>query len=1669
MTSYPPRRQVFPHRPGAASDPGSGDSNDSGGEGGADANETPSVPQWQEDHGSVNSAGTDRASNHNTNREGHPPKEWRDEAQLPQTPASPPPSVAPNATVPLPVPATVLAIDGADGSRVMVEEGAAATVDSPVKLTAEALARLQQQRANVDRGPGTRANEIFGTVEVLSNLSRSSSESGYLKNAYRAGGKTSAPSSSAAYDGGSGMASSAHFQPFGEDVSSLGSLAEVAEATEDAQPPAVGTGGQVGEQRGAEREVPPKTDSERPPSTGKRVWSEAAAFVPTSTSSETPPKDNLTGSGHSPAKKHPRHLSEIPLLLPTPVELVGLNPSLTPPHSRRHTVVDGNSKISRDLSFSDRLLPMGNGNAPRVQVDSILANVRPPSAPSPYTSPKPPADRGGIARGSLTCSPNVVGRPSSAGAGGGKKAAFAEPAAILTRSSSNASSCTHGTSGSLTGRIRLGVCAMDKKARSKPMQEILKRLDPATFEAVFFGDRVIAGAEEYVALRRPYLPNDLRMQRTLMDRRRVYDLLEESGIDVPRHVFMSRDGYVSTGTGDGPKKEGTSPKKREVYHGGYGEYNDEPEIDEHDDHIEVNGVVIHKLFVEKPVDADDHNIAIYYPSSAGGGCKKLFRKVGDRSSEFYPEINDVRRDGSYIYEEFIETQGTDVKMYTVGPAYGHAEARKSPAVDGKVERNADGKEVRFPVILTLREKEISRRIVLVFKQQVCGFDILRIQEGDSLVSYVCDVNGWSFVKNSRKYYDDCAQILSEHMLAALKPKSISMTDLSTLAPLLTTCEDIIPEAGPKRKKKKGTHHHHRGHSIADRVKMMLMGEEDGSGEHGVMEEENDKVGDLQGSDSGSHGTGGTGSAAHAETYEEPVDFTTNPIRNLPDQLATEPASIVPSGSSSLADLDDNSLSGRENGTATSPPSTHQEELRCVITIIRHGDRTPKQKLKGVMKEEHFLQYFHDHTKKVKKDLKVKAKKEMKDFLHTVNAVISDLEAEDSGKNRVLLNRARHIRDVLLRWKFSGLNRKLQMKPRKWAEVENSDGATSTECSELQLIVKWGGDLTKLGEKQAVRLGNRLRDELYPSNKDGGILRLHSTFRHDLKIKTSDEGRVMKTAAAFAKGMLELEGDIPPILVSLVHKEKDSRHMLDPSGNNEVKKDLERCKENINVNMQRDIDYDSMTKEDRVALAGPERLTSLHRALNEIGNPRKTLIEIHSTIGNLVEQLDEMLGELLSGDEDVMEGGEGLKGKDGHDEALSGIKLYKGETLLELTERWKLLQNKLYNEEKDTFDLSRVPDVHDNVRFDMLHNPHLGLTETLQKLYDLAKSMADEYGITIEEKRDIGAKMCHTLLEKINYDLTIARTDNQADMRYLINMDYSADLPINSMGRRVRSRLYFTSESHLHSMLNVLRFPSIVPSPLSWKGQEILANASELCYLTQVVIRLFEDTEKPGDDPKRFRVEILFSPGATATPLHMAELHREKDATRFDTEKLQKISIDGLTCGQVEEYFAEAIKEGQTDDEDDVGEVEKAPKDKKKEGTVETISKEEMDDLSSNLKQSETLEKEESNGLSQRSISLSSTVKQSNVSEEKACGRNDAFDAAVDKDKEEEASGKDDQTGSDAVNSDTCLDDIHDRAPNPGPVPGKNFWRSATLLGVLVGAGCLFMISRASKGMSKSGR
>ena len=116
----------------------------------------------------------------------------------------------------------------------------------------------------------------------------------------------------------------------------------------------------------------------------------------------------------------------------------------------------------------------------------------------------------------------------------------------------------------------------------------------------------------------------------------MYSLLASAGIDTPRHAILLRD-------------ENGEPINTNFV--------------EYEDSVQIGDVVFQKPFVEKPVNAEDHHIYIYYPSSAGGGSQRLFRKVGNRSS-IYSAESSVRKEGSYIYEDFVVTDGTDVKVHT---------------------------------------------------------------------------------------------------------------------------------------------------------------------------------------------------------------------------------------------------------------------------------------------------------------------------------------------------------------------------------------------------------------------------------------------------------------------------------------------------------------------------------------------------------------------------------------------------------------------------------------------------------------------------------------------------------------------------------------------------------------------------------------------------------------------------------------------------------------------------------------------------------------------------------------------------------------------------------------------------------------------------------------------
>ena len=108
------------------------------------------------------------------------------------------------------------------------------------------------------------------------------------------------------------------------------------------------------------------------------------------------------------------------------------------------------------------------------------------------------------------------------------------------------------------------------------------------------------------------------MQYDIQDRRSVYKILEKEGIELPRHAIFDRS-----------DPEGIIQIYIILLYIGYKFRtvlgNDtlfialisENHLEEYDDHVEVNGVTFNKPFVEKPISAEDHNIYMYYPTSAG--------------------------------------------------------------------------------------------------------------------------------------------------------------------------------------------------------------------------------------------------------------------------------------------------------------------------------------------------------------------------------------------------------------------------------------------------------------------------------------------------------------------------------------------------------------------------------------------------------------------------------------------------------------------------------------------------------------------------------------------------------------------------------------------------------------------------------------------------------------------------------------------------------------------------------------------------------------------------------------------------------------------------------------------------------------------------------------------
>ncbi|PPQ63875.1 hypothetical protein CVT24_009501 [Panaeolus cyanescens] len=913
---------------------------------------------------------------------------------------------------------------------------------------------------------------------------------------------------------------------------------------------------------------------------------------------------------------------------------------------------------------------------------------------------------------------------------------------------------------------------MDIKARSKAMREILTRLvqrAQGSIEVKVFGDKVI-------------LDEGMLFQALLWDRRLVGAILDHLKVPTPTRLEVSRDG----GPKVDPELVQIMKAKLGVTLGGF-RVTPEVVLREDGDAIIVDGKVMEKPFVEKPVSGEDHNVYIYF---RGGGGRRLFRKVGNKSSELDPTLNHPRTDGSYIYEQFIDVDNSeDIKVYTVGKEYSHAETRKSPVVDGVVRRNTEGKEIRFITRLTEEEKSWAAKICEAFGQRVCGFDMLRCDNGRK--SQVIDVNGWSFVKGNDSYYDKAADIL---------------------AGLCTTISQSIE-------------------------------------------------------------------------------------RPLP---AAEDAS-------------------QEQSTWL---------LKANVTVFRHADRTPKQKLKfnfpiGEPWTQPFVTLLNGETEEI-----ILREKEQLGWIATAIE-----EARNLGADGEELTKLTQLSNALFS-KIDLPGTKAQLKP----VYSKRQVGQARKLTKLTLVFKWGGEFTHSARYQSRDLGENLKKDISIMNKE--VLR-------NVKIFTSSERRVIASAEVFAAALLD------PLHPSYsVPSSNSSRHnSLDghtqpgsgfPSSSNSINKNIPlpqglpppgsgsgsgfasyttTTTSNTNTNdttnpndssnaastvsstfssqtnvnpppikliVRKDLLDDSNAAKDLMDDV-KKRLKILLRP----GEPEKRpeLTWPKSMKKEPVEVVKEVI-ELLSSFRDIMR----------HNfETMDVEKIQErwccGDEPWLFRERWEKLFEDFCDVEQKKFDPSRVSELYDTIKYCALHHRTFlfaifdehGRTASQQpqqdrkihELYGRAKALFDlvapqEYGIDPDEKEEIGVLTSLPLLRNVVSDLEAARNNGESSLT-----------------------LYFTKESHIHTLVNL-----VLLSGLPIANRRI----PELDYASHITFELYERNHGRVKSDKEYSIKLSISEGAHSSNVLDSTLDARHSLNVQPRRKLTQHLPYSVVIEKLSKHFDRLVKD-----------------------------------------------------------------------------------------------------------------------------------------------------------------
>jgi inositol hexakisphosphate/diphosphoinositol-pentakisphosphate kinase len=883
----------------------------------------------------------------------------------------------------------------------------------------------------------------------------------------------------------------------------------------------------------------------------------------------------------------------------------------------------------------------------------------------------------------------------------------------------------------------IGVCALESKARSKPARNIFGKLVD-DFEVKIFGDKIILDEEvenwpvcdflisffsdgfpldkaiAYVRLRKPFCVNDLPMQQVLWDRRLCLSILDKLAVPTPKRIEVNRDGGPKLPTAEFAKqlydRTGVSLPGATDGTGGGVQPPKKIEMMDNDDTIFVDGQTLTKPFVEKPVSGEDHNIHIYFHSKDGGGGRRLFRKINNKSSEKDDTLcvprSITETESSYIYEQFLQVENAeDVKAYTVGPSFCHAETRKSPVVDGLVKRNPSGKEVRYVTKLSDAEAQMASRISEGFGQRVCGFDLLRA--GDK--SYVIDVNGWSFVKDNGDYYDKAANILRDMFLNEIGRKQRKEAAQSA-------ANDARGESDRSESRKSMSSHRQALKGLFKSPSMSKM--RDHHHRHSLHLPHIRQANTVPSSPETSLSTTPIAASPSFEKSDPTAVLSPPTLGAIPPAPASEPDLLPPPA---VRD-DENALEPERSHSADDqipvppPASKAQWKLKGVVSVIRHADRTPKQKFKYTFHAQPFVDLLKGHQAEVL----LIGEPALQSVSDAVKVAL-DEKLEDPKKLREL--------QLYLQKKGPWPGTKVQIKPmfRKRRKNELLPGETLPEESperqrqgstssvirdagnessnendperlknrsdsmsgvtlsritaqdnnmvldKLQLIIKWGGEPTHSARHQTQDMGANLRNDLLLMNRD---------VLDEVHIFSSSERRVTTSAQIF--GASFLEKDQYP--AEQIHVRKD---LLDDS--NAAKDVMDKVKKRLKTLLRAG---DKAPPQ----FAWPKDVAEPYIVVRQV----VALIKFHQRVMN--HNFKKIESEAIAS-LNAVSSPPGPDGQPGQSKYTNVNHIQSRWCCNEGPELFKERWEKLFKEFKDAdkVDPSKISELYDTMKFDALHN------------------------------------------------------------------------------------------------------------------------------------------------------------------------------------------------------------------------------------------------------------------------------------------------------------------------------------------------------------------------------